>query len=128
MQKIGQPYDLPKTAEICTVVLGDLSQSHLARILRLESMELPYKSCQTIHNFYHLCHELWKLSDTLGDTRHLRTLCFYPMASNTTSAATSADVEEATKILSQYVGKTLRVHTDDNRIFVGQMKCTDRVS
>src|SRR5215469_8928550 len=32
------------------------------------------------------------------------------------------------EFLSQYLGKTLRIHTSDNRIFVGQMKCTDRVS
>ena len=38
------------------------------------------------------------------------------------------EVDEATQVLSDYVGKTLRVHTNDNRIFVGQMKCTDRVS
>lgn len=43
-------------------------------------------------------------------------------------AMASAEVEEANKILIEYIGKTLRVHTDDNRIFVGQMKCTDRVS
>jgi small nuclear ribonucleoprotein (snRNP)-like protein len=40
----------------------------------------------------------------------------------------SVDVEEANNVLNEYIGKTLRVHTDDNRIFVGQMKCTDRVS
>jgi small nuclear ribonucleoprotein (snRNP)-like protein len=39
----------------------------------------------------------------------------------------SQEVEEATKLLSEYIGKTLRVHTDDKRVFVGQMKCTDRV-
>ena len=29
--------------------------------------------------------------------------------------------------LYKYLGKTLRVHTTDKRVFVGQMKCTDRV-
>ncbi|KIW07477.1 uncharacterized protein PV09_01444 [Verruconis gallopava] len=38
----------------------------------------------------------------------------------------SIEVEKATSLLSEYLGKTLRVHTDDKRIFVGQMKCTDR--
>ncbi|KAF1990258.1 hypothetical protein K402DRAFT_417719 [Aulographum hederae CBS 113979] len=33
---------------------------------------------------------------------------------------------EATAFLSQYLGKTLRVHTNDTRIFVGHMKCTDK--
>jgi small nuclear ribonucleoprotein (snRNP)-like protein len=35
-------------------------------------------------------------------------------------------VEQAKSILSQYLGRTLRIHTDDKRVFVGQMKCTDR--
>jgi small nuclear ribonucleoprotein (snRNP)-like protein len=37
-----------------------------------------------------------------------------------------AQVEEASALLSQYLGKSLRVHTTDKRVFVGQMKCTDR--
>jgi small nuclear ribonucleoprotein (snRNP)-like protein len=41
------------------------------------------------------------------------------------SAAANA-VDQATSLLSQYLGRTLRVHTDDKRVFVGQMKCTDR--
>lgn len=28
--------------------------------------------------------------------------------------------------LSKYLGRTLRIHTTDKRIFVGQMRCTDR--
>ncbi|KAF2432018.1 hypothetical protein EJ08DRAFT_586398 [Tothia fuscella] len=28
--------------------------------------------------------------------------------------------------LSTYLSRTIRVHTTDSRIFVGQMKCTDR--
>jgi small nuclear ribonucleoprotein (snRNP)-like protein len=39
--------------------------------------------------------------------------------------ATSA-VDQAISLLSQYLGRTLRVHTNDKRVFVGQMKCTDR--
>tara|TARA_R110002003_G_scaffold145_11_gene13424 strand:- start:508 stop:633 length:126 start_codon:yes stop_codon:yes gene_type:complete len=35
---------------------------------------------------------------------------------------------EATFWLSQFIGKNLRVHASDGRIFGGQMKCTDKVS
>jgi hypothetical protein len=34
---------------------------------------------------------------------------------------------EATEYLHHLLNKTLRVHTTDSRIFVGTMKCTDRV-
>jgi hypothetical protein len=44
-----------------------------------------------------------------------------------TLAMASSEVDQATQLLSEYIGKTLRVHTDDKRVFVGQMKCTDRV-
>ncbi|KAF2727844.1 hypothetical protein EJ04DRAFT_127660 [Polyplosphaeria fusca] len=33
---------------------------------------------------------------------------------------------EATAWLSQFVGKNLRIHTSDERVFGGQMKCTDK--
>jgi hypothetical protein len=36
--------------------------------------------------------------------------------------------DEATFWLSQFVGKNLRVHASDGRVFGGQMKCTDKVS
>ncbi|OCL11919.1 hypothetical protein AOQ84DRAFT_286245 [Glonium stellatum] len=36
------------------------------------------------------------------------------------------DNQEATSYLTQFVGKTLRIYSTDGRIFVGQMKCTDR--
>ncbi|ORY19180.1 hypothetical protein BCR34DRAFT_472230 [Clohesyomyces aquaticus] len=36
------------------------------------------------------------------------------------------DNSEATFYLSQFIGKNLRIHTTDNRIFGGQMKCTDK--
>lgn len=35
---------------------------------------------------------------------------------------------EASDWLSQFVGKTLRVHAEDGRVFGGQLKCTDKVS
>jgi small nuclear ribonucleoprotein (snRNP)-like protein len=28
--------------------------------------------------------------------------------------------------LSQFIGRNLRIHTSDNRVFGGQMKCTDK--
>ncbi|KAF1968706.1 hypothetical protein BU23DRAFT_583079 [Bimuria novae-zelandiae CBS 107.79] len=34
--------------------------------------------------------------------------------------------EEATVYLSQFIGQPLRIHTDDGRVFGGQMKCTDK--
>jgi hypothetical protein len=34
---------------------------------------------------------------------------------------------EATEYLTHLLNKTLRIHTSDSRIFVGTMKCTDRV-
>jgi hypothetical protein len=38
------------------------------------------------------------------------------------------DNDEATFWLSQFIGKNLRVHASDGRVFGGQMKCTDKVS
>jgi hypothetical protein len=37
------------------------------------------------------------------------------------------DNQEATAWLSQFIGKNLRIHTTDNRIFGGTMRCTDKV-
>jgi len=34
-------------------------------------------------------------------------------------------IEDSIKFLEQYLGKVLRIHTNDKRIFVGEMKCTD---
>ncbi|GAB7338367.1 hypothetical protein MBLNU457_4667t1 [Dothideomycetes sp. NU457] len=34
--------------------------------------------------------------------------------------------EVATQYLTSLLNRTLRIHTSDSRIFVGQMKCTDR--
>ncbi|GAB7353659.1 hypothetical protein MBLNU459_g4066t2 [Dothideomycetes sp. NU459] len=36
--------------------------------------------------------------------------------------------EEAVSLLTSLLNKTLRIYTTDTRIFVGQMKCTDKVS
>lgn len=35
--------------------------------------------------------------------------------------------EQATAYLSRLLGKTLRMHISDGRMFVGQLKCTDKV-
>lgn len=35
---------------------------------------------------------------------------------------------EASNWLTQFIGKSLRVHAEDGRIFAGQLKCTDKVS
>lgn len=34
--------------------------------------------------------------------------------------------EEASSFLTSLLNKTLHIHTTDTRIFVGQMKCTDK--
>ncbi|KAF1833957.1 hypothetical protein BDW02DRAFT_499322 [Decorospora gaudefroyi] len=36
------------------------------------------------------------------------------------------DNEQATIWLSQFIGKNLRIHASDGRVFGGQMKCTDK--
>ncbi|KAF2657166.1 hypothetical protein K491DRAFT_677490 [Lophiostoma macrostomum CBS 122681] len=36
------------------------------------------------------------------------------------------DNEQANFYLSQFIGKNLRIHTSDDRVFGGQMKCTDK--
>ena len=41
------------------------------------------------------------------------------------SSPTTSNVS-ATSYLTSLLNRTLRVHTTDTRIFVGQMKCTDR--
>ncbi|KAF3054081.1 hypothetical protein E8E11_011327 [Didymella keratinophila] len=46
--------------------------------------------------------------------------------SNESKTSTKMDNEQATFWLSQFIGKNLRVHASDGRIFGGQMKCTDK--
>ncbi|KAF2871185.1 hypothetical protein BDV95DRAFT_607454 [Massariosphaeria phaeospora] len=36
------------------------------------------------------------------------------------------DSVEAATYLAQFIGKNLRIHTSDHRVFGGQMKCTDK--
>lgn len=38
----------------------------------------------------------------------------------------SVNHQVATQYLTSLLNRTLRIHTSDTRIFVGQMKCTDR--
>lgn len=40
----------------------------------------------------------------------------------------SEEANAAKATLRAYLGKTLRITASDGRVFVGQMKCTDRVS
>lgn len=49
-------------------------------------------------------------------------------APNLTSVNPAMDNERAVTYLDSLLGRTLRVHTSDTRIFVGEFKCTDRVS
>jgi N-alpha-acetyltransferase 38, NatC auxiliary subunit len=42
--------------------------------------------------------------------------------------ASSMSNEDATQWLGQLINKNLRIHTSDNRVFVGQMRCTDKVA
>lgn len=50
------------------------------------------------------------------------------MSASTESKAitSSMDNAQATFWLSQFIGKNLRIHTTDERVFGGQMKCTDK--
>ncbi|KAF2646842.1 hypothetical protein P280DRAFT_464998 [Massarina eburnea CBS 473.64] len=34
--------------------------------------------------------------------------------------------DQATFYLTQFIGKALRIHTSDGRVFGGQLKCTDK--
>lgn len=50
---------------------------------------------------------------------------------STTAEPVEADAAQnarAVELLSSFLDKTLRIHVSDGRMFVGQMKCTDRVS
>jgi small nuclear ribonucleoprotein (snRNP)-like protein len=38
------------------------------------------------------------------------------------------DNDQASFWLSQFIGKNLRIHASDGRVFGGQLKCTDKVS
>jgi len=42
--------------------------------------------------------------------------------------STAMENAEASFYLTQFIGKPLRIHVSDGRVFGGQMKCTDKVS
>ncbi|KAF2083388.1 hypothetical protein K490DRAFT_51816 [Saccharata proteae CBS 121410] len=44
----------------------------------------------------------------------------------TEAAKSPASNERAVPWLSQFIGRNLRIHVNDKRMFVGQMKCADR--
>ncbi|KAK5132112.1 hypothetical protein LTR08_000363 [Meristemomyces frigidus] len=46
--------------------------------------------------------------------------------SSASSPPPTAEVAAATEYLASYLNQTLHLHTTDGRMFVGQMKCTDR--
>lgn len=56
-----------------------------------------------------------------------------PMPTMATEAATPAtqpslSPTQATTYLTQFIGRNLRIHVTDKRMFIGQMKCTDKAS
>lgn len=44
------------------------------------------------------------------------------------TASTTVSPTQAITYLTQFIGRNLRVHVTDKRMFIGQMKCTDKVS
>ena len=54
----------------------------------------------------------------------------YPVNMESIVSVSSPPLEEeaaeATQYLASYLNRTLHLHTTDGRMFVGQMKCTDR--
>lgn len=44
------------------------------------------------------------------------------------TAPTTISPTKAIIYLTQFIGRNLRVHVTDKRMFIGQMKCTDKVS
>lgn len=59
----------------------------------------------------------------LAARRRNRYSWFFPRAKE----KPDMDNEQATFWLSQFIGKNLRIHASDGRVFGGQMKCTDKV-
>ncbi|KAI4669432.1 uncharacterized protein J4E79_001476 [Alternaria viburni] len=58
----------------------------------------------------------------LAPRRTNRYSWLFPRANKTTKM----DNEQATFWLSQFIGKNLRIHASDGRVFGGHMKCTDK--
>jgi hypothetical protein len=49
------------------------------------------------------------------------------LSPSSSSSPAAMDPDQATFWLSQLIGKTLRIHASDGRVFVGTFKCTDKV-
>lgn len=49
-------------------------------------------------------------------------------AADTNNAPTTMDHDQSVQYLEGLLGRTLRIHTTDTRMFVGLFKCTDAVS
>ncbi|KAK0640480.1 hypothetical protein DIS24_g9284 [Lasiodiplodia hormozganensis] len=47
-------------------------------------------------------------------------------ASATTPSPSTVSPTQAITYLTQFIGRNLRVHVTDKRMFIGQMKCTDK--
>jgi len=69
------------------------------------------------------CGPSFLASEMLAPRRTNRYSWLFPRAKKTTKM----DNEQATFWLSQFIGKNLRIHASDGRVFGGQMKCTDKV-
>lgn len=52
------------------------------------------------------------------------------MATEAATPATQPSLSptQATTYLTQFIGRNLRIHVTDKRMFIGQMKCTDKAS
>jgi hypothetical protein len=75
-------------------------------------------TCSFMH--FKVCYIHYRTLDVL-----LRFKC--SPASQKLSPSLTMENAEATAWLSQFIGKNLRIHTSDDRVFGGQMKCTDKV-
>ena len=62
-------------------------------------------------------------SEMLAPRRTNRYSWLFPRAKKNSKM----DNEQATFWLNQFIGKNLRIHASDGRVFGGQMKCTDKV-
>lgn len=64
----------------------------------------------------------------IAETNNTRIVPFKIPFWENVSLSRTMDNTEASVYLSQFIGKNLRIHTTDDRVFGGQMKCTDKVS
>lgn len=102
MKNCGSEVELPEA------VISD----HIC-ILALVFPQACRKSLPSTTGFGGCCWRHWK--------------CDLLFHSNMTSISNKNAKLEGAAFLEKYLGKTLRVETDDERLFSGQFKCTDRV-